>query len=184
MDYPKKWKCPNCYELVENNKICPKCKFKLGSHYPKLWSCPACSNLNSDSEFCKVCEYPNNLSFPKLWHCHECSNLVKDSAKCGICGFEMNEKNPQPLQVIEKKVAKKDFMDKKNIYLMSIGVIILSLILVFYSLDYSPALEPSAELFAGVSFSKDFSLASSLDNVVFELQSPSGTTVIIGAQKK
>jgi hypothetical protein len=185
MDYPKKWKCPNCSELTENNKVCTKCKFKFGNHYPKLWNCPVCSNLNSDSEFCKICEYPNNLSFPKLWHCYECGNLVKDSAKCDVCGFELWEKNIQPAQIIEKKTSKKDFMDKKNIYLMSMGIIILSIILVFYSISYSPGSETiSEEVFAGQIFSRDFILATNLDSVNFELKSPAGQILIVEGEKK
>ncbi|MFA5303257.1 MAG: hypothetical protein WC393_01840 [Candidatus Nanoarchaeia archaeon] len=184
MDYPKKWKCPNCSELVDNNKVCPNCKFRFGNHYPKLWSCPNCSNINSDSEFCKSCDYPNNLSFPKLWHCHECSNLIKDSTKCDVCGFEFNEKKPEPEPVIEKKIVKKEFMDKKTIYLMSIGIIILSLVLVFYSFDFSPKEVLSNNLTAGTMFSKDFILASNLDSVTFELESPTGETVVVEGQKK
>lgn len=186
MDYPKKWKCPNCSELIENNKTCTNCKFRFGNHYPKLWSCPSCSNINSESEFCKICDYPNNLSFPKNWHCHECSNLIKDSNKCDVCGFEFKEKQsmPETENVIEKKIMKKDFMDKKNIYLMSIGIIVLSLILVFYSLDFSPKETLSADLVAGTSFSKDFVLASNLDSVTFELKSPTGEVLLIEGKKK
>jgi hypothetical protein len=184
MVYPKKWKCPNCSQLVDSNKLCPNCKFRFGNHYPKLWSCPSCNNINSDSEFCKICDYPNNLSFPKLWHCHECSNLIKDAQKCDVCGFEFKEKKPEKVPIIEKKIVKKDFLDKKNIYLMSIGVIVLSLILVFYSMDFSTNEEFVVDLLAGNSFSKDFLLASNLDSVTFELQSPTGEILSVSGEKK
>jgi len=184
MDYPIKWKCPNCSEMVDNNKSCPKCKFMLGSHYPSLWNCPNCNNITSKSEFCKICSYPNNLSYPKLWHCHECSNLVKDSETCEVCGFKITEKKPEPAPVIEKKIRKNDFMDKKNIYLMSIGVIVLSLILVFYSIDFSQKEEASAEIAAGQIFSRDFALATNLESVTFELESPTGQVLIVEGSKK
>ncbi|MDD4353534.1 MAG: hypothetical protein PHN56_03690 [Candidatus Nanoarchaeia archaeon] len=184
MDYPKKWKCPNCSEIVENNKLCTKCKFRFGNHYPKLWNCPNCNNINSDTEFCKTCEYPNILSIPKLWHCYECSNLIKESFKCNVCGFELKEKKPEQEHFIEKKITKKEFIDKKNIYIASLAIILLSVILVFYSIDFSPAEEISTEILAGTSFSKDFILASNLDSVTFELQSPSGETVIVDGIKK
>lgn len=186
MDYPKKWKCPNCSAMVENNKVCPECGFKFGTHYPKLWSCPNCSNINSDSEFCKACDYPNVLSYPKLWHCHECKNLVKDSAKCEECGFEIIEKKEEkPAEaVIEKKVSKKEFLDKKNIYLFSVGVIILCLVLVFYSLDFSATNTQGFDAYSGQEFTKDFTLASNLDRVVFDMTSPKGEAVSVQGVKK
>ncbi len=172
MDYPNKWKCPNCSELVERNKICPVCNFKFGTHYPKLWGCPNCSSVNSGNEFCKDCDYPNNLSAPKLWHCHNCQNLVKDSSICDICGFELKELKDVP--AIEKKVPKKELLSKKNIYAITIGVIALSIILIFFSIDFSPNPELFSQAFAGQAFSKDYLLATNLNKVIFELTSPSG----------
>ncbi|MDD2678908.1 MAG: hypothetical protein PHG04_02265 [Candidatus Nanoarchaeia archaeon] len=186
MNYPKKWKCPNCGEIVEKNKLCPNCKFRFSNSYPQLWNCPNCNNLISDSEFCKTCKYPNILSFPQLWHCHECSSLVKDSAKCDVCGFEKKELNGKndSEPIIEKKLKKNDFLNKKSGYLIAGGIIVLCFILIIFSLGSNNYLPEEQEFFAGVQFSKDFALASNIESAAFEFKSVSGKTIILSGEKK
>lgn len=68
---------------------------------------------------------------------------------------------------------------------MSMGIIILSLILVFYSIDYFPISGiANEEILAGQAFSRDFILATNLDSVAFELKSPLGEKIIVEGSKK
>ena len=141
MVYPESWKCPNCRHIVKNNKMCTNCKFKYSLHYPELWSCPECGELISNSKICPKCNYPNELHYPYLWHCPECNNLVHSSTSCSKCGYEAaDEKSSENKIKLEKKLRKyfTILKERKNIVLISAGIITLLGLLLLFSIPALP----------------------------------------------
>ena len=91
----KKFKCPECGNLIDNSDFCGNCGFRLTKNLfytikeSSVKSCPECSNKNNlDAEFCGNCGKTLPLvSKLELIRCPECNKPVRQDVNfCRFCG--------------------------------------------------------------------------------------------------